>query len=153
MMAKEKYVLVVAACIVLGIIVIEVKRSLKEVPVTDLGSVAEDRFAGITSKGLLEKMKNGEDFVLVDLRRPAEFREGHIRGAVNIPVGEIENVYGNLSQDSEIILYCTSGPWSRQAYRILQDKGFKKIRILVNGIVGWKWEINGEVVASPSDAS
>lgn len=152
-MAKERYVLIAVACIVLGIIVFEVKRSLKEVPVTDLGVVAEDRFAGITSKGLLEKMKNGDDFLLVDLRRPAEFREGHIRGAVNIPVGDIENVYGSLGQDSEIILYCTSGPWSRQAYRILQDKGFKKIRILVNGIVGWKWEINGEVIASPSEAS
>lgn len=152
-MAKEKYVLVVVTCIVLGIIVFEVKRSLKEVPVTDVGPVAEDRFAGVTSKGLLEKMKNGEDFLLVDLRRPAEFREGHIKGAVNIPVGDIETVYGSLNQDSEIILYCTSGPWSRQAYRLLQDKGFKKIRILVNGIVGWKWEVNGEVVASPSDAS
>jgi len=152
-MVKERYILIVVACIVLGIIVFEVKRSLKEVPVTDIGSVAGDRFAGVTSKGLLEKMENGDDFLLVDLRRPAEFREGHIKGAVNIPVGEIENVYGTLSRDNDIILYCTSGPWSRQAYRILQGKGFKKIRILVNGIVGWKWEVNGEVVASPSDAS
>lgn len=148
-MIKERYVLGIVAVVVVGIVVWEAKRTIKEMPVTDLNLVTEDRYAGVTSQGLLEKMKKGENFTLVDLRKPDEFKAGHIRGAINIPIGDIENQFTSLSIDNETILYCNSGPWSRQAYKILKDKGFKNLRILINGIVGWKWEINGEVLASP----
>lgn len=148
-MIKESYVLGIVAVVVVGIVVWEAKRTIKEMPVTDLTLVTEDRYAGVTSQGLLEKMKKGENFILIDLRKPDEFKAGHIRGAINIPIGDIENQLTSLSIDNETILYCNSGPWSRQAYKILKDKGFKNLRILINGIVGWKWEINGEVLASP----
>jgi len=146
---KDRYVLAIVAVVVVGIIVVEVKRTVKETPVTDLSVVAEDQYAGVSSQGLLDKMKNGDNFVMVDLRRPDEYKAGHIRGALNIPIGDIESGYSTLGSDSEIVLYCNSGPWSRQAYKFLKDKGFRKLKILVNGIVGWKWEVNGEVVASP----
>lgn len=151
-MIKDKYVLLVVGLIVLGIIVLEVKRAVHETPVTDSNSVTEDRYAGLTSQGLLEKMKNGDSFVLVDLRLPSEYTGGHIRGAINIPIGNIENGYNELNKDSDIILYCKSGPWSRQAYKILQSRGYKNIKVLVNGIVGWKWEVNGEVIPLPEIA-
>lgn len=148
-MIKERYVLAIVAVVVVGVIAFEAKRTIREMPVTDLSQITADKLAGVTSQGLLEKMRNGDNFTLVDLRRPEDFRTGHIRGAINIPIGDIESGYSALGSDGEIILYCNSGPWSRQAYKILQDRGHKNLRILINGIVGWKWEVNGEVVASP----
>lgn len=147
-MTKERLILIGIAVMILGVIVFEAKRAIKETPVTDPASVAEEMYAGISSKGLLEKIQQGNDFILVDLRTPVEYNRGHIAGAINIPIADIEKHVGGLSRDKETILYCKSGPWSRQAYSILKKNGFNNIKVLENGIVGWKWEVNGEVVAT-----
>jgi rhodanese-related sulfurtransferase len=147
-MKKERYTLIIAALMVLGVIALEVRRSTRETPVTDSEAVVENGYRGISSQQLMERMREGDGFILVDLRTPDEFKEGHIKGAVNIPISMIERGLEGLDKEKEIILYCKSGPWSRQAYKMLKAKGFSDIKVLANGIVGWKWEVNGEVVAS-----
>jgi rhodanese-related sulfurtransferase len=148
-MRKEIATIMIVALIVMGIVVLEVKRSIRETPVTDPGASIEDGYAGISSEGLMKEMQEEKDFVLVDVRTPDEYRTGHIRGAVNIPIGEIEKAPQYLSRNKEIILYCKSGPWSRQAYTILKKEGYSNLKVLANGIVGWKWEVHGEVISSP----
>lgn len=150
-MKKEFFTIVLVAFVILGVIFFEAKRSIEETPATDPSVADKELYAGISSKGLQEKIRDGNDFILIDLRMPAEYSKGHIAGAINIPVADIEKGIGSLNKDKEIILYCKSGPWSRQAYRILKTNGFNNIEVLENGIVGWKWEVNGEVVTtSPS---
>lgn len=139
------YTVAIVALIVIGIAVIETKRAIRETPITDSDSVTEGNYAGISSQGLQERIKRNDDFILVDVRRPVEYMEGHIIGAMNIPVAEMEKELGKLDGNKEIILYCKSGPWSRQAYKILHANGFKNVKVLANGIVGWKWEVNGKV--------
>lgn len=147
-MKKEVFTVGLVAIIATGIIVLEAKRAIRDTPATDSSTGAKDRYAGISSKELLENINQGSRFILVDLRTYAEYSKGHIAGAINIPVADIEGHLRNLSKEKEIILYCKSGPWSRQAYRILKGNGFNNIKVLENGIVGWKWEVNGDVVAS-----
>lgn len=62
---------------------------------------------------------------IVDVRTPGEFRSGHVRGSVNIPLNNIANADKKLKGRSPIVLCCASGSRSGQAARILKTKGFE----------------------------
>ena len=68
--------------------------------------------------------------LLVDVRTPEEFADGHYPGAINIPH---ETILDGLNQlgvtaDIAVILYCRSGNRSGQAEQVLQQKGFTEAR-------------------------
>ena len=66
-------------------------------------------------------------FTVVDVRDPEEFREGHIPGAINIPVGIFASQSEALDKKKKIIVYCNSGGRSYNAYRKLMKLGYKDI--------------------------
>jgi phage shock protein E len=72
--------------------------------------------------------------VIVDVREPYEFAQGHVAGAINIPPADLmagaESLKG-VPKDTEIILYCRTGSRSSVAMHILRSLGFTN---LVNGI-------------------
>lgn len=78
------------------------------------------------------------DLVILDVRSPAEFDDGHIEGAVNIPVDSLEGRLGELDKRDELLVYCRIGNRSTRATGILRDNGFSKIYHMVAGIEGWK---------------
>ena len=68
--------------------------------------------------------------LIVDVRTPEEFADGHYPGAINIPH---ETILDGLNQlgvtaDTAVILYCRSGNRSGQAEQVLQEKGFTEAR-------------------------
>jgi len=63
--------------------------------------------------------------VLLDVRSPAEFAEGHAEGAINIPVGELSFRLRELNGSAPIAVYCRSGARSAAAARLLRLGGFK----------------------------
>ena len=69
--------------------------------------------------------------VLIDVRTKEEYDEGHLDGAINIPVDSVgEEVPMNKSInpiDTPVIVYCKSGKRSAQAYETLKKAGYKKI--------------------------
>lgn len=65
--------------------------------------------------------------LLIDVRTAAEFADGHIKGARNIPVQELERKLRELPKDQPIILYCRSGSRSGMALQILQTAGYTNI--------------------------
>ena len=67
---------------------------------------------------------------LVDVRTPAEFAEGSVHGAVNIPLDTVASQLSELKGKENIILFCRSGNRSGQAKVILEQNGFKNV---VNG--------------------
>ena len=68
---------------------------------------------------------------LVDVRTPGEFASGHIDGAVNIPLQELEQRLGELKPlDSPIVLYCRSGNRSGRASRLLKGAGYSAVHDL-----------------------
>ncbi|MBQ7283670.1 MAG: rhodanese-like domain-containing protein [Oscillospiraceae bacterium] len=75
---------------------------------------------------------------LLDVREPFEFAEKHIKGAVNIPLGQLPEkiaaVFPDITQ--EIIVYCRSGSRSRDAALYLGCKGYTSVYDL-GGIDNW----------------
>ncbi len=76
---------------------------------------------------------------LVDVRTPAEFKSGHIEGAVNIDwsASDYETSFAKLDPKEPVLVYCAMGGRSDQAKEYLVGKGFTVIQ-LVDGISGWK---------------
>ena len=68
--------------------------------------------------------------LIVDVRTPEEFANGHYPGAINIPHETILEVLNQLgvTADTSVILYCRSGNRSGQAEQVLQEKGFTEAR-------------------------
>lgn len=65
---------------------------------------------------------------LVDVRSRAEFRAGHSKKALNIPVGELSRRLGELgSRQRPVVICCQSGFRSRRAARVLQRAGFEQV--------------------------
>ncbi len=75
---------------------------------------------------------------VVDLRSAAEFKKGHIGRAVNIPFQEgFEDKIKPLNDSTRIAIYCANGVNSVSAAEIMEKLGFKRIKILEQGITGW----------------
>ena len=89
----------------------------------------------ISYKDLKSLMKN-KYIVLIDVRSGQEYEEGHLDGAINIPVYNIEKEISKYVRSTEdtIILYCSSGSRSRQAKEILENLGYSEVYNLKEGI-------------------
>lgn len=66
-----------------------------------------------------------ESALLVDVRDPDEFEEGHIPGAINLPLNELRSRLGELPRDKDLWLYCRVGQRGYYAARLLMQHGFK----------------------------
>ena len=81
-------------------------------------------------------MEKGEDYLIVDVRTGEEYNEGHLEGALLLPVQELEERLDELPMDKPIIVYCRSGNRSRSAAEILVANGFTMIYDM-GGISDW----------------
>ncbi len=79
--------------------------------------------AGRVSDEVLEALTAGTP--VLDVRTPGEFDDGHVKGAVNIPVEQLGKRLKELGQPGRIILYCRSGARSNQAAAMLKQAGFE----------------------------
>jgi len=82
------------------------------------------------------KIKQREGAIIIDVRSSQEYNEGHLDGAINIPEYKIScNIYKILEdKEKEIILYCSTGIRSKDAYKKLIKLGYKKVYNLYEGI-------------------
>lgn len=80
------------------------------------------------------------EYLLVDVRTPAEFAGGYIPTAVNIPLSDLPGAMPDVDKDSRVILYCRSGNRSAQAASILRSAGFTSVTDF-GGINRWEGEL------------
>ncbi len=100
----------------------------------------------ITAAELKQKMDNGEDIQLIDVRQPDEYDFARIEGAKLIPLGEIMRRMDELDETKEIIIQCKSGGRSGQAIMALQRAGFTgELKNLKGGITAWSNEVDPNV--------
>ncbi|MEN4807108.1 metalloregulator ArsR/SmtB family transcription factor [Pantoea agglomerans] len=92
----------------------------------------------ISREELLERLKAG-DVTLLDVRPQEEYQAGHLPGAINIPVEELNDRLSELKQEQTVVAYCR-GPYcvlSSNAVKALQKKGFDA-RQLNEGFPEWQ---------------
>jgi len=92
---------------------------------------------------LKKKLDAKEDFFLLDVREPHEYKIANL-GAPLIPVGELERRVGELAaeKDREIVIHCRSGARSQKAALILKKAGFAHVENLAGGILAWADKID-----------
>jgi rhodanese-related sulfurtransferase/DNA-binding transcriptional ArsR family regulator len=86
---------------------------------------------------LLARARDGL-VTVIDVRPPEEYAQGHIRGALNVPLGQLETRLESLPRDQEIVAYCR-GPWcvlSFEAVARLREAGLQARR-LQDGLPEW----------------
>ncbi len=65
--------------------------------------------------------------LIVDVRTPQEFVNGHLDNAQNFPLHELDRHVSSIDKDKLIVLYCRSGNRSGQAYNYLREQGFTNV--------------------------
>lgn len=80
---------------------------------------------GGTKVDFKKMVKDGA--VILDVRTPAEYNGGHIKGSINIPLQSLDKNLGKLKKDKVIITCCASGMRSASAKSVLKSKGFEDV--------------------------
>lgn len=88
----------------------------------------------ISFNELKEKVARGA--ILIDVRSPQEFREGHLSGAINIPEYEINTKIRTAvpKLNQQVVLYCQYGGRSNDAYNVMKRIGYNNIYVLKGGL-------------------
>jgi len=112
-------------------------RHVAEVTVLADGYLG-DRVEQLSAQELAQRLARG-DVVLLDVRPPAEYRAGHIAGAVSAPLDELPRLAPKLAKRREVVAYCR-GPYcvyADDAVRLLRARGMKARRLDV-GYPEWQ---------------
>ena len=92
------------------------------------------------NKGLKEYAE-AENAVLLDVRTPQEYGEGHIPGSKNVPLQTIDKVRSVVeNKDTELFVYCYSGGRSRQAAAALGQMGYTHVQN-IGGIAAYQGKV------------
>lgn len=121
-----------------------VLRLVAEDRVAELSKIAREYFDGadgmepVGRADLLQRAENGE-IVVLDVRPAVEFENGHIAGALSIPLEELAERLAEIPADREIVAYCR-GPYcvlAAEAVRLLRSCGRTAVR-LADGYPEWR---------------
>lgn len=113
-------------------------------------NVIDNKLAGLARSirpaEVKRKIEAGEDFVLLDVRGPKEVEKIALKAkqVVNIPLGKLRERIGELPRDKEIITFCTVSLRGYEAQRVLDGAGFKDVKFMDGGIVGWPYSMDME---------
>ncbi len=89
-----------------------------------------------------KKLVDAKEGILLDVRTPQEYAEGHIAGSINIDFhGEnFKSELEKLDKTKTYEVYCRSGKRSASSAQVMEEMGFKKVINLDGGIIGWQEE-------------
>lgn len=90
-----------------------------------MASIFSALFGSKNNTELIEAVKNGA--YIVDVRTPAEFSGGSVKGSVNIPMDKLQSQMKKFKGKKNIVLFCRSGARSGYAKGILEKNGFQNV--------------------------
>ena len=107
-----------------------------------LSSSAQTEEAGkvMDAQGFHRQMEQAPSKIILDVRTPEEFAEGHLEGALNIDIYDenFDQQLEMLEKDQPVFVYCKAGTRSEEAGRHLRQLGFNQIYDLKGGIMAWE---------------
>lgn len=92
----------------------------------------------IDPRELENRLANDSRLVVLDVREPWEFRNGHIPNSKLIPLGQLQTRYSELDPEMPVAVICQSGNRSQTGAALLAQKGFKQVFNVREGTMGWK---------------
>ncbi|MDB5874700.1 MAG: hypothetical protein JWQ07_4142 [Ramlibacter sp.] len=94
---------------------------------------------GLSSAAAVQLI-NRERAVVVDVSEAEEFAAGHVGGAKNVPVGELEKRLPEVVKNKTLplILVCPSGSRANRALAVAKKLGYDKAQVLAGGLKSWK---------------
>ena len=96
----------------------------------------------ITAEQANVLIKNNSDLTILDVRSERDFLDGHISNAILVPYKLVRRNYGSLlDKEKKYLIYCDNGKRSEKIGKILSNKGFSKIYVLIGGIEKWNYEL------------
>ncbi|WP_430387456.1 rhodanese-like domain-containing protein [Dyella sp. 20L07] len=103
-------------------------------------NVAAAADAPLAAAQLVARQQAGQAPLLLDVRHADEYRDGHIAGALNIPVEQLASRAGVLGvpRDREIVVYCVSGRRATRAQETLLALGYSHVRQLDGSLNAWR---------------
>lgn len=120
----------------------ESKESTEE---NEKGTTSDQIIKDITPKeayDLIKKNKDNKDFIIIDVRTPEEYKEGHIKNAklIDFNAGEFDKEVEKLDKGKKYLIYCRIANRSGEAATQMMEKGFKEVYNMEGGIVQWEAE-------------
>jgi len=91
--------------------------------------------------------RGDDDFLLLDVREPDEFKRARIEGSVLIPLGELEDRLAEIREWKErpVVVHCHHGGRSAKACKVLGNAGFIRVSNLAGGIEAWSLTVDPEI--------
>jgi rhodanese-related sulfurtransferase len=100
----------------------------------------------IDVKTLENKLKNKENFILLDVRTDREYFLSNIEGSLHMPMNTISEKYTSLDKDKETIVQCKSGVRSEKVCEFLLNNNFTNVKNLTGGIAEWEKQIDPTII-------
>ena len=92
------------------------------------------------ARDMIQKNRDNERFVVLDVRTPREYRQGHIPGAVllDIRAAAFKTDLGRLERENTYLVHCARGGRSAKAIALMKQLGFKKVHHMPGGMNAWQ---------------
>ncbi len=105
------------------------------IPLLPLGATPAPTLA---PRQLWDELHGSRPPLVVDVREPREFRQGHIPGAISVPLGHLLSEPSDLPKEGPLVLVCRSGRRSARAVTLLSPQGYGDLRVLEGGLLAWE---------------
>ncbi|OLE55964.1 MAG: hypothetical protein AUG51_00840 [Acidobacteria bacterium 13_1_20CM_3_53_8] len=100
----------------------------------------------ITATELKQRLDEGNDIQIVDVREPNEYAFARIPGSIHIPLGQVVNRMNEIDPSRETVVHCKMGGRSARAIEALKRAGFQgELVNLKGGITAWSNEVDPTV--------
>jgi hydroxyacylglutathione hydrolase len=93
--------------------------------------------APVSEVGVDEVKTRGRDALVIDVREPIEYAQGHVPGAVNVPQADLADRLEELPRDRPLLMICQGGYRSLPAAQFLKQVGFVEVASVAGGTAAW----------------
>ena len=144
MIRKSLVILVLPLLILIGTVSIYgCAEKVGEAPVPKILTQIIEDITPQEASDLIADNRGNPDFIIIDVRTPAEFTDGHIDNAINIDFRSegFKGSINKLDKSKTYLVYCRTANRSRSAVDIMEELDFKDIYHMLGGIT--QWEVAG----------
>ncbi|HXK21734.1 MAG TPA: rhodanese-like domain-containing protein [Myxococcota bacterium] len=109
-----------------------------------VGFLSSRRAADASSEGapseLLTEIQAGHAPLVLDVRTPEEYAKGHVPGALDVPVDQLESRISELAghREEPVVVYCEIAPRAVRGAKVLASAGFTSVRLLAGHMSAWR---------------